>query len=100
MRAVPTTGLVIEKMRKMESSSTGSSLPTSSRPTVSVKTTFPCRASMVTTPASLPSSTIACMPASSRSRRLAETPTDAGSATARSRAASALAAAGTACSDW
>ena len=93
MRAVPTTGLVIEKMRKMESSSTGSGLPTSSRPTVSVKTTLPCRASIVTTPASFPSSTIACMPASSRSRRLAETPTDAGSATARSRAASAFAAA-------
>ena len=93
MRAVPTTGFVIEKMRKMESSSTGWSLPASSLPTLSVKTTFPCRASIVTMPASFPSSTIACMPASSRSRRFADTPTDAGSATARSRAASASTAA-------
>ena len=41
IRAVPTTGLVIEKMRKIELSSTGASLPTSSLPTVSMKTTFP-----------------------------------------------------------
>ena len=42
--ATPTTGFVIEKIRKIKSSSTGSGLLTSSLPAASAKTTVPCRA--------------------------------------------------------
>ena len=58
--ATPVTGLVIEKMRKMVSSASGSPLARSFLPITLVWTVLPCRATSVTTPASVPSSTSPC----------------------------------------
>ena len=85
--ATPVTGLVIEKMRKIESRAIGRPLSISWTPATSTNAILPWRASSATTPASSPSSTIACSPTSSRSRRSAESPTSAGSTVSRTAAA-------------
>ena len=80
----------------MESRFIGAPLSMSWTPPTCTWASLPPRAIRVTTPASLPSSTIPCIPDARRSRRLAETPTSPGSTASRSRAAVRSAAAGAA----